>query len=152
MTPEQAYDWLAPKLSKPEREALDVIYRAAPEETTPLSRSRKALEGVNVRQVLEASNLPVEIATAIADALETVKPEVCSKCGKPFPHSMAECLSPEGRLAKWKPFDDYMPPDGCVFIPPEKAHLPIILNDKAGNYWICDPLLLPGSQPQERKE
>lgn len=26
MTPEQAYDWLAPKLSSPERQALDVIF------------------------------------------------------------------------------------------------------------------------------
>lgn len=29
MTPEQAYEWLAPKLSTPERQALDVIYAAA---------------------------------------------------------------------------------------------------------------------------
>lgn len=40
---------------------------------TPLERSRKALEGVNIRKVLEESNLPVEIVTAIADRCEYVE-------------------------------------------------------------------------------
>ena len=34
---------------------------------SPFDRSRKRLEGVNVRQILEASNLPVDLATAISD-------------------------------------------------------------------------------------
>ena len=37
---------------------------------TPYERSRKVLEGLDVRRLLEASDVPVEIATAIADALE----------------------------------------------------------------------------------
>ena len=37
---------------------------------TPIDRSRKALEGVDVRRVLEQSDLPIEIATALADMVE----------------------------------------------------------------------------------
>ena len=37
---------------------------------SPFDRSRKRLEGVNVRQILEASNLPADLATAIADKCE----------------------------------------------------------------------------------
>lgn len=43
---------------------------------TPLERSRKVLEGLDVRLVLEHSGLPVEIATAIADLCEHRRPEV----------------------------------------------------------------------------
>lgn len=39
---------------------------------TPAGRGRKALEGVNIRKVLEESSLPIEIATAIADRCEYV--------------------------------------------------------------------------------
>lgn len=37
---------------------------------SPLTRSWKRLEGINIRRVLEASNLPIETATAIADLCE----------------------------------------------------------------------------------
>ena len=37
---------------------------------TPLERSRKLLHGMNIRRLLEHSDLPVEIATAIADLCE----------------------------------------------------------------------------------
>lgn len=37
---------------------------------TPLERSRKALEGVNIRATLEASNIEIEVAVAIADLIE----------------------------------------------------------------------------------
>ena len=42
---------------------------------TPFDRSKDALERISVRKVLEESNLPIEIATAIADALEAPRPE-----------------------------------------------------------------------------
>ena len=38
--------------------------------STPLSRSRKALEGVDIRRLLENSGIQIEIATAIADQCE----------------------------------------------------------------------------------
>ena len=43
---------------------------------TPFDRSKDVLERISVRKVLEESNLPIEIATAIADALEAPRPEV----------------------------------------------------------------------------
>ena len=46
---------------------------------SPLERSRKALEGVNLRKLLEESNLPVEIATAITDRLESQTDELLAK-------------------------------------------------------------------------
>lgn len=43
--------------------------------TSPLSRSRAALPS-NIRKTLEESNLPVEVATAIADLCEgLIRPE-----------------------------------------------------------------------------
>ena len=42
---------------------------------TPFDRSKDVLERISVRKVLEESNLPIEIATAIADALEAPRPE-----------------------------------------------------------------------------
>lgn len=38
MTPEQAYEWLAPKLSTSERQALDVIYQAARIQLVPVGK------------------------------------------------------------------------------------------------------------------
>lgn len=38
---------------------------------SPIARSWKALEGVNIRRALESSNLPIEIAVAIADLCES---------------------------------------------------------------------------------
>jgi hypothetical protein len=46
---------------------------------TPNERSRKALENVDIRRMLEESNLPVEIATAIADRLEQPEATAGSK-------------------------------------------------------------------------
>ena len=48
----------------------------SPASETPLSRSRKALEGVDIRRLLEASGLPVEQATAIADMCEGLLSEI----------------------------------------------------------------------------
>lgn len=42
---------------------------------TPLGRSRAALPA-NIRKTLEESNLPIEVATAIADLCESPRPEV----------------------------------------------------------------------------
>lgn len=45
MTPEQAYDWLAPKLSTQERQALDLIYGAVqPEAVAIVQRHRRHVE------------------------------------------------------------------------------------------------------------
>jgi hypothetical protein len=60
-------------------------------EASPLSRSLKSLEGLNIRRVLEESNLPVEIATAIADRLER---PACKKCDAPH------CYCDRSRSAK----------------------------------------------------
>ena len=45
----------------------------------------------------------------------------------------------------WQPFDDYMPQDGCVFIAPEKRHLPIVLNMPDGSWWIRNALEQPSA-------
>jgi hypothetical protein len=37
---------------------------------SPIERSMRVLEGVNIRRSLEASGLPIEVATAIADLCE----------------------------------------------------------------------------------
>lgn len=47
---------------------------------TPLERSRKVLAGLNVRALLEASDLPIEVATAIADRLEYPREAVIEEC------------------------------------------------------------------------
>lgn len=46
-------------------------------------------------------------------------------------------------MSAWEPFDDYMPPESCIFISAEKAGMPIVLRDTKGRWWIRDPLELP---------
>ena len=68
---------------------------------TPHERSRKALEGVNVRRLLEESNLPVEIATAIADRLEYVSSEGWQPIGTAPKDETTVLLSVPTLYGKW---------------------------------------------------
>lgn len=55
MTPEQAYDWLAPKLSSGERQALDVIDKAASNRGSALEKLRQWAEAYPVEVFPEMS-------------------------------------------------------------------------------------------------
>lgn len=67
-------------------------------ERTPLDRSRAALPE-NVRKVLEESNLPVEVATAIADALEFARPAVIEECAQAAEHVVPRHTECGNRIA-----------------------------------------------------